>query len=277
MRSFFATLRQLVLPAGALPGSARIVLGPDLPPPLDSYLFFGTTKAGGGIIFYAGTSSDASYTFIVFVNFGAVFSVHVGHVLTGTMLEKSTGVPAGLRISFQGSGFNFVQLYLTPIFAAWDIDGVSQPRGLAVDNANLPVFVSDNVGLAATAVEAVYLTAANVVYKAGRCYRMTWNYHARPAGACASVLFRMRRINIAGGAYIQDMNVPCTVASADSSGTLVRYIRNTTNADITQTEVFTVQPNAGTVQMIGTASIVGSWEIEDCGNAFDYPGVNVLV
>jgi hypothetical protein len=37
MRSLFATLRSLILPSGALPGSPAIILGPDIPPELVTF------------------------------------------------------------------------------------------------------------------------------------------------------------------------------------------------------------------------------------------------
>jgi hypothetical protein len=50
VRSFFATLRTLVLPGGAGPGTGRIVLGPDVPQALQDYYFGQVTAA---ILFYA--------------------------------------------------------------------------------------------------------------------------------------------------------------------------------------------------------------------------------
>lgn len=95
MRSYFATLRQLVLPAGAGPGTPKIVLGPDLPPPLKTYLFYGSIPPTAGIVFYGTFPADDTYTFLVLVQAANFVDVVIGHVVAGVMVELRAGFPAG--------------------------------------------------------------------------------------------------------------------------------------------------------------------------------------
>lgn len=282
MRSFFATLRRLVLPAGAGSGTARLVLGPDLPPPLDTYLFFGTTKAVVGLVWYGSAIGNNSYSFLVEVPDPAgTTTLWIGHVRAGVVIETLAGFPAGQQWSFDNSSdtaliFNLAATGATSAqdfavrYPGSGIGPISIGRGLAS-------FTSSIANTAAVAVETTYLTGTTL-FKNQRCYQITLNYHCRGAGAATSCIMRLRRITIAGGAYINDMAFSFAPGfTNDSSGTFIRYIRNTTGADITQDLAWTWQPDAGTAQMIGAAGIVGSMLIEDIGAASNFPNVNTVV
>jgi hypothetical protein len=102
----------ITLPPSAAPGSARIVIGPDLPPPLDTYVFnaygFGATKFVAAIIFYANDSVlpvDDLYQFIAVVdNPGLAGALVYGLVQNGAVREFSVGRPAGLTTITQAAG-----------------------------------------------------------------------------------------------------------------------------------------------------------------------------
>jgi hypothetical protein len=102
----------ITLPPSAAPGSARIFIGPDLPPPLDTYVFnaygFGATKFVAAIVFYANDSVvplDDLYQFIGVVdNPGLASAVVYGLVQNGAVREFSAGRPAGLTTITQSAG-----------------------------------------------------------------------------------------------------------------------------------------------------------------------------
>lgn len=105
MRSFFANLVSLTLPFNAGPNTSRIVIGPTLPPPLDTYVTVnGPYQAG--IIFY-GTGDDTTYTYMCVIDnagFGAYNEVHIGQVLGGFVQEESPGVPSAISLFGAPSG-----------------------------------------------------------------------------------------------------------------------------------------------------------------------------
>jgi hypothetical protein len=86
----------LTIPSDAGPGEARIVIGPELPPPLDTYLFGGLDLAVGGIIFYNGGTDD-DYQFIVSVPAATLESIFIGSVVSGAVLDDGAGNPRGLE------------------------------------------------------------------------------------------------------------------------------------------------------------------------------------
>lgn len=89
-------LRTITLPGDAAPGSPRLVLGPDLPPPLDTYLFAGAADpAVSAIIWYAGITGDDDYSFLAQVVVGAAIAVWFGHVIGGAVVETRPGLPTG--------------------------------------------------------------------------------------------------------------------------------------------------------------------------------------
>lgn len=93
--------RNVVVPPDAGPGEARIVIGPDLPPPLDTYVLSGGATFSAAMIWYAndvmGPPLDATYTFEAAVDDGTNYMTKVvrGHVLNGAVVETSTGLPEG--------------------------------------------------------------------------------------------------------------------------------------------------------------------------------------
>jgi hypothetical protein len=86
VRSLFATIRQLVLPAGSGPTASRIVLGPDVPAELQAFYFNEITAA---ILSY-GAGSGNNYQYRALYEPIAGFPVIVeGFGLGGTIYEVS--------------------------------------------------------------------------------------------------------------------------------------------------------------------------------------------
>src|ERR1700754_2104041 len=72
--SFKRIQRSLTIPNNAKPGDPRIVIGTELPPPLDTYLVNPyATRFAAAIIFYMGTPSDDDFAYIGIVGVGGPF------------------------------------------------------------------------------------------------------------------------------------------------------------------------------------------------------------
>lgn len=86
----------LVIPTGAVSGQTRIVIGPDLPAPLDTYLFYGSHPAVAAIIYYS-TAVD-TYQFTAIVPIGSGHYLIQGYVYNGVVDEIANNVnyPAGI-------------------------------------------------------------------------------------------------------------------------------------------------------------------------------------
>ncbi len=102
--------RNITLPPDAGPGQARIVIGPDLPVPLDTYTFTeefngGTFKYSSAMIFYpvsVAPNVDKAYTYIASVAETAgpgTMIWHVGTVVNNLVVESSPSFPEVLQFS----------------------------------------------------------------------------------------------------------------------------------------------------------------------------------
>lgn len=87
------------IPAGAGPGQARIVIGSQLPPPLDTYVPDGVysfaTGLSGAVIIYS-QGDDEQYVFIAGVEDGAgpeIGGLIIGFVSGGVVMEYTPGTP----------------------------------------------------------------------------------------------------------------------------------------------------------------------------------------
>jgi len=98
--SFKRPTRSLTIPSNAGPGDARIVIGTDLPPPLDTYVVQPFNRQfAAAIIFYSGTFGDDDYSFIGNINAGGPFvGLYIGAVINGVIIEREigTGFPSGI-------------------------------------------------------------------------------------------------------------------------------------------------------------------------------------
>jgi hypothetical protein len=87
MRSLFAVIKSLVLPAGAIPGQPRIVLGSDIPTELTTYYNVGLARITSAILWYYGNATN-TYHYYAVVDLGGGAppgNVVRGDVLTGTV------------------------------------------------------------------------------------------------------------------------------------------------------------------------------------------------
>jgi len=144
-----------------------MVIGPELPPPLDTYLV--TPQIDGpaipqpyttGIIFYAATPTDDDYLYLCLVEFLTSKEIHFGSVLDGAVVEVSPGVPQILSLGFTGSA-RFQQGY------SGDTLSIS-PESLVFLNATLSglaprVVLPPAESLANGATGAVSTTSATFV------------------------------------------------------------------------------------------------------------------
>ena len=104
--TFKRVQRSITLPSNAGPGEARIVIGPDLPPPLDTYVVQPFNRHFvAAIIFYSGTPSDDDYIFMAVASPGALTAMYNGIVINGTVIERinGAGFPAGWVLETPGN------------------------------------------------------------------------------------------------------------------------------------------------------------------------------
>jgi len=278
-------IRNFVIPNNAGPGQARTVIGPDVPAELTAY-YAATPYFSTVAMAYLAYDSFNRYWYMatlgsVPTNQYYAMGMVDANLVVHEMLFWDGAFPTSYRRLLLG-GFktdptsSVESIVEIDAFTDFKIETsvsnpVSQGRGLTA-------FAASVGNSAAVAVETVYLNASQT-WVQGRCYKITLNYHCRGAGGATSAIMRLRRVNLAGGAYINDMSFPFQAAySDDSSGTFIRYLKNTSGADIVQNLAWTWQPTGGgTAQMIGAAGIVGAFAIEDCGAATAYPNVNTVV
>lgn len=98
----------LTVPEGAGPGEVRIVIGVELPPPLDTYLYKGVSRFAGAILFRQET--DDEFLFIGLVNNEAGgtetgLTIQLGGVRNGVVVEDNPGEPSGGTWFFNASDF----------------------------------------------------------------------------------------------------------------------------------------------------------------------------
>lgn len=101
----------LTIPPDAGPGDARIVIGGDVPPPLDTYVFKDHLGFDGsaisGIFFYGAGIANNTYIYLVLVDFpsSADVSYHIGWIDAGQISSAETGFPVGYQFRGEaGSG-----------------------------------------------------------------------------------------------------------------------------------------------------------------------------
>lgn len=96
MFSIIPPVRTITLPPGAGPGQSRTVIGPDLPPPLNTYVIPTGPAAGrtfsGGTIWY-GNGDDTTYIFECMVDNGALAlrMLFRGFVKSGAVVVTTGG------------------------------------------------------------------------------------------------------------------------------------------------------------------------------------------
>jgi len=131
VRSLFATLRTLTLPAGAGPGAARTVLGPDVPAELRTFYAaypFGVYTVNQAILKY---DVFGNYEYEANLTLGGNIAVARGFTLSGVVTEfEFSTMLAGIPTTYYGNGskanYNF---RLTGTGSDLTMEGGSLPRG----------------------------------------------------------------------------------------------------------------------------------------------------
>jgi hypothetical protein len=251
VKSAYAFLRQLVIPFGAPASAPQIVIGGDLPPPLDTYLFLGTTKADAAILFLEGGASN-TFNFIAHVATAGNSYIWIGAVRNGAVVEATTGRPAGesFRITDSGSA-GALRLHLTSSgieefdYTIDDMLGnvVSQPRGTifhAADGA------SDS---AAVAVETVIDTYTNVRLPGHRAFKVEVGGFLQNSVAGGQVQYRLRNTSVVGHIFFfrrtSDVGTPAQVPFVDFH------------------DIFTNAGNEGTFTFVKTIEPIGGGNAQE--------------
>jgi hypothetical protein len=287
MRSFFGSLRTLVLPSGAGTG-ARIVLGPDVPADLAAFYLatYGATIAAA-ILSYRNTTD---YYYDAAIATGFTTTAHArGISVSGNVeeLELSEFLVAPLGIqAFYGSPKpgqftygNAVRANAGPtsefvrIDPSQNLDIVSGGGfyidGVTAERALKARIDSSALAIGPAAGENIVLTMPSAGYLAGRAYRVGFSYLAGMSVAGALVT-QVRKGTTVAGTQLHGARQP-----APTIGTLFTqfgyfYLVNATGATVTTQMVLTVTPSGGNVTVSSTAQSVALFEAKDCGAAADF-------
>ena len=282
MRSLFAVIRTLTLPAGAPPASPRIVIGPDIPPELVAWGATHTVTFYAVELFYF----DATTYF-----WRAVASFSGQTMISEGTYDTTNGVYVTSRTLITGAGFPNVETRIGSSFlntflysvelqqtyfevtsdstlavdsgAAFTIDGRSAGRGLIS-------FVAAQSDSAAIGAETAALTdGTSRTFKNGRAFVAT--YGARFAGSVANTIVTRFRKNTAAGTEFLAFSHPLTTADQWFSGENIFV--NSSGSDVSFAPCFTIAATAGTATMRGATTIPRSIRIYDIGAAADYSNV----
>jgi len=305
MRSLFAVIRQLVLPAGSPTTAARIVIGPDLPADLVAFYAAGSyTTVGGIVMFNAG--GDYVYLIEVVSNTGAtvlavgaknsfgiseIYEIYPGSgsAFTEMLFGQFSGPPNNILIrngvSLQVSGKNGSTKSQLLIGS----DGLLTIGGAAATPGTLDIvttgaftidgisagrglisFVAAQSDSAAIGAETAVLTdGTSRTFKSGRAFAAI--YAARFAGSVANTVVPRLRKNTAAGTEILAWSHPLTTADQWFSG--YNVFVNSTGSDVSFAPCFTLAATAGTATMRGATTIPRSIRIYDIGAATNYSNV----
>lgn len=143
----------------------------------------------------------------------------------------------------------------------------SYPRGLMW-------IIDDTASGAATAAEAIALTAPAATYAAHRAYKITLRGYARATGAAlATMTMKLRDTNLVGTIRGGDFNVGIPVLAVNFTYTYEHIIANTTGANINaRVLVLTnASSNANNIQMTANVNHPRYMRCDDLGLDTDYP------
>lgn len=271
--------RSITLPTGAGAGTARIVIGPDLPAPLGGaspYDFTAAMPLGAGpfnavaaILFYIGTAGD-SYQFMAMVRNSptTVAAIFTGSVSGSSMVEVVAGVPEGFMTQFGTGILTFgpqlitsnSSLQLKP-GAPFFIDNVSQGRGL----------VANGTGTAAVNVASpgpgTLFGASSFSYVKGRAYKASFRRH----DSCSTVpSTAVLNLVTGGGVTVATVQIELENTSQVEKETTF-FFRNDSAGTFVTAMALTISPSAGTYHLTAdNANQPYSLIIEDCGASGDY-------
>lgn len=273
MRSFFATLRQLTLPAGAPPGTPRIVLGPDVPATLAS--FSADFTFSSAIIWYYNATD------YYFEGVATWVPVATKVVIKGTYdITNGVIIYEFIRLlfnefTFGSAAYNTVTPFLVVRNMSFDIensspfriDTVSQARGLRGVDAQ----PSDSAAIGAQAV--VLTTPSSILFRDGRAYEFRYGARFTGSGATTAVL-RFQRTNLAGPTILGDYSHAITTTPYWYEGSGIAV--NTSGANINVAVCLSLGATVGTIVMNGAARNPRFLSVYDKGAATDYPAAPQL-
>lgn len=288
MRSFFATLRQLVLPAGALPGSPAIILGPDIPAELVAWGLLNNVVFSAVEIFRVAANT---YSFKAAGAFGALpayfegtYDTTNGVIITSrTVIAGAGQLQINLSMSINPFPIDYVinnavvqitgpggalTIGTTTDHPAFNIDGKSAARGLLPG----PSRIDSAAGTGNQTVEAIVATMPTVTIRQGRAYSLVAGGGLLVWSAAATLNLRVRLTNLAGATYARWSWV--TTAAGQEPLITLAYIRHDA-ADAAVDLVLTLEATAGNVSINAAANVVRFFELRDVGANTDY--VNAFV
>lgn len=127
--------------------------------------------------------------------------------------------------------------------------------------------------------EVVAVTSPNIDFEVGRAYRITLHYQGSGNTANDYIGFRLRRTNVAGNSLFDSLQTHrLLTANAIVNGETSQIVYNNTGATLSTVIVGTVYrgAGAGNVQMFANAANPVWIEVEDIGEAADYPNRKAL-
>ncbi len=276
MRSFFATLRQLVLPAGAPPGTPRIVLGPDVPATLAA--FSPDFVFSSAIVFYYNATDYYFESVAIWVPIGTQVVIKGTYDTTNGVIIYEFIRLGFNELAFGSATYNTVTPFLAirkmtlsiENTSPFTIDGVSAPRGV-LD------YVAGTVNSGALGAEAVYLTGNSRTFIDGHAYRISVRTNVTTAigNAANAQVIRVRVGNIAG--TVERTWVQRCIVGGSEAVAFSFVAARSAGSNLTTQLVVTGQGITNT----WVADVAGNspyeMQIEDVGAAVNYPNCNVLV
>lgn len=299
MQSLFPRLRQLILPFYALPNDAAMILGPDLPPCMQSryaaaQFFRPPNTVGRGLssptwrfVAQRLSSSVVEEGWLIWDQVSVCGFVVDRRRIGGTnlagqisSLEQVTPLFAGGAASYNGlsggftwqilgtaaqpAAFQIGQIGTGPALTTFQVDGVHQGRGIVAH-------VESTVNSAAVGAETVVLTTPTFTVFDNRAYKWKLLGHLVGSVAGANANAQIRLVNLAG-ISMGFVSVPTAAAGPFYSYAFEGYFRRIgAGSDLVGTNlVQTLLTTAGTVTAAGGTNAVRSLEVYDVGSAFDY-------
>lgn len=267
MRSILAGLRQLVLPWGASTGTPRIVLGTDLPPPLNTYLYLGLYSIRAAIIFYGAGASTYNFLALLETGGGALTLVE-GGVVGGAVIENPSGIPVGTSLSIT-SGAGGTASYNIQAGNHFSVNSIYPGLGRVVK-------VVSTADLGAVGAEATIATLPAATFRDGRAYEARFRGFVTSSIANQIVTFRVRDTNLAGALIgYPDQGVGSAVTNVQFAGRVVVARDNGAGDLAGKVLVLTMQTTlfgpGGTAVMTGNTQYPFVFELNDIGREQDHP------
>jgi hypothetical protein len=274
----------ITLPPGAADSDPRIYIGPNDPLAQafgqDSAIlfYFGPGRAfmlsveqsGGpnlGQLFLSAVSSGNPPLQLL----GFEYDVAAQNASGGLHLPGNASIAAGVGTGAIPGSILFIQEDQVGVVADVWLYGQSMPRFLRQKAS----FTANSGAVGTT--ESSVATLASQTYKADRAYEMRIVGRHQLSAAANTGQWRVRKTNTAGQVLADWGQVGVTVAAVPFALCLTGAVFTVGGTDVTAALLATAQSSAGTVTMIGSATMERKFEIWDCGAATEFPNAPVLV